>query len=72
MTKEKWGGKRTNAGRRRVSLDQRLPVRGKIFIGISPEAAVQLQRLMLYPVPGVSTPEQMVDYLIRQALERKQ
>jgi hypothetical protein len=61
------GGKRVNAGRRRVPLDQRYPVRGKIFIGISPEAALQLQDLMLHPVSGVETPEQLVEYLIRQA-----
>ena len=40
---------------------------GKIPIAISVESAARLQQLMLRPVAGVETPEQMVEYLILKA-----
>lgn len=66
MTKQR-GGKRAGAGRPPKSIAERAQWRGKVLLRISPEAALQLQALMLRDTPGVNTPEQMVEYLIDQA-----
>lgn len=66
MTIKQRGGARVGAGRKPTPLDQRRSQRGKVWIGITPAAALQLQQLMLRGIPGVRTPEQMVEYLIRK------
>lgn len=59
------GGRRSNPGGRPPKpLGERSLWGGKIAIRISPEAAAQLQQLMLQAVPGVETPEQMIEHLI--------
>jgi hypothetical protein len=69
MTKSKRGGRRANpGGRPSKPPHERVPWAGKIRIGISPEAALQLQQLMLRGVPDVHSPEQMVEYLIKREL----
>jgi hypothetical protein len=70
MNKNGWGGKRKGAGRTPRPLMERQPRRGKISIQISHESAVQLSNLMLRQVDGVHTPEDMLEHLIRQELER--
>jgi len=61
------GGRRPGAGRPPKSLTERQLFAGKVAIRISPEVAIKLQELMLRQIDGVSTPEQMVEYLIRNA-----
>lgn len=65
----KRGGLREPRGGRppQTDMSKRALWGGKIRIGISPEHAVKLQMLMLRRVEGVSTPEQMVEYLIDHA-----
>lgn len=56
------------AGRPRLALDARQPRKdGRLAFWIDLEHAAKLQRLMLRDVPGVSTPEQMIEYLIDSA-----
>lgn len=59
-----WGGPRPKA------IEERKPNNGKIQVRISIEAAVDLQKLMLRHVEGVDTPEEMLEYLIREELKR--
>lgn len=68
VTTKQRGGARKGAGRKPAPLDKRTPQRGKVWIGISPAAAAQLQQFMMRSYPGVETPEQMVEYLIRKEL----
>jgi hypothetical protein len=68
--KSKRGGKRPGAGRPPKAVNNRTPDKGKIIIRLSPEAALQLQSLMLRHVDGVKTPEDMLEHLIRQELEK--
>lgn len=68
MLKSKRGGLRDNpGGRPPKAIEDRAAFKGKIAIRISQESALQLQQLMLRDVPGVGTPEQMVEHLIREA-----
>lgn len=70
--KSKPGGRRANPGGRPLKpLNERTLWAGKIRIGISPEAALQLQQLMLRETPDVHTPEQMVEWLIRKESKMK-
>lgn len=59
-----WGGPRPKP------LDERKAWAGKIRIGISIKAAAKLQQLMLRDIEGVSTPEQMMEYLIDEETKR--
>lgn len=58
-----WGGPRLRP------LDERKPWAGKIQIGIAIEDAALLQQLMLKQIEGVSTPGEMIGYLIRKEVE---
>lgn len=66
MTRTKRGGN-YGGGRPPKALNDRAIWGGKIRIGISPAHALKLQSLMLRPLDGVSTPEQLMEYLIDHA-----
>ena len=67
-TKKPRGGYRAGAGRPRKTLEERTARHdGKYAFWIDGEHALRLQTLMLRDVPGVGTPDQMIEYLIDQA-----
>jgi hypothetical protein len=65
----KRGGRRSyQPGRPRKTLDERTARHdGKYAFWISGEHALKLQTLMLRDVPGVGTPDQMIEHLIDEA-----
>lgn len=65
---KQWGGRRVGAGRRPKPVTERAVIKGKVAIHISVESAAQLEKLMLRDMPGVGTPEQMVEALIQDGL----
>lgn len=70
MTREikQRGGRREGSGRPRKALTERTARHdGKYAFWISGEHALRLQTLMLRDVPGVGTPDQMIEHLIDQA-----
>lgn len=65
--KGKRGGNH-GGGRPVKPIGEKAVVSGKIRIRIDEETALALQQLMLRPVAGVSTPEDMIRYLVLQEL----
>jgi hypothetical protein len=63
------GGRRSyQPGRPRKALEDKTPRHdGRYAFWISGEHALKLQTLMLRDVPGVSTPDQMIEHLIDNA-----
>jgi hypothetical protein len=67
--KSKRGGRRDNPGGRPPKpIEERAAWKGKVAIRISVEAAAQLQQRMLGIIPGIGTPEQMVEALITSGI----
>jgi hypothetical protein len=71
MTIKSNRGGNHGGGRPPKSLQDRAAFRGKVAIRINVEAALQLQSLMLQQTEGIHTPEQMVEWLIRQEAQRR-
>lgn len=68
MTKKPRGGYRAGSGRPRKAIEEKIARHdGKYAFWISGEHALKLQTLMLRDVPGVGTPDQMLEHLIDQA-----
>lgn len=69
MESNQHGGRRANqTGRPRKALEARTPrADGKLAFWIDLEHAAKLQALMMKIIPGVNTPEQMIEHLIDQA-----
>lgn len=67
-SKKNWGGARKGAGRRTKPIEARAVVNGHIAIRIDEATALALQQLMLRAVEGVSTPEDMIRYLVLKEL----
>lgn len=62
---KKRGGQRPGSGRPRKELEEKTARHdGKYAFWISGEHALKLQTLMLRSVPGVGTPDQMIEHLI--------
>lgn len=69
-TKKLRGGYRPGSGRPRKDIEEKTARHdGKYAFWISGEHALKLQTLMLHDVPGVGTPDQMIEHLIDQATD---
>lgn len=64
----KRGGYRAGSGRPRKAITEKTARHdGKYAFWISGEHALKLQTLMLRDVPGVKTPDEMIEHLIDEA-----